>query len=165
MEQADHSDPHPPSASSAGPSAFPDPAPRWRVPATVPLFKLVGAVAFVTGGLLLADGDPVRLALALLAAAGLVVWALRDLVAPVRIAADPAGLTVISGYAGRRHLSWREIEKITLDTRPRLGLRSEILEIDTGASLHIFGRYDLDAPPDEVAAALRAARDRAVGDG
>lgn len=135
------------------------------MPTVVPVFKLVGAVAFVAGGLLLADGDPVRLALALLAAAGLVVWAVRDLVAPVRIAIDPAGVTVISGYAGRRHLSWREIEKITLDTRPRRGLRSEILEIDTGSALHIFSRYDLDAPPDEVAAALRSARDRAVVDG
>lgn len=138
---------------------------RWRVPATMPVLKLAGAVALLAGGFLLADGDAVRLALAVLTAAGLVTWALRDLLAPVRIAADADGVTVIAGFAGRRRLAWHQIERITLDQRPRRGLRSEFLEIDTGESIHVFGRYDLDAPPDEVAAALRAAHDRAVPDG
>ncbi len=89
-------------------------------------------------------------------------WALRDLVAPVRLAFDPTGVTVISGFAGRRRLDWASIEQIGLSTRPRLGLRTEIVEIDAGDSLHLFGRYDLDAPPDEVAAALRTAWTRAT---
>lgn len=125
----------------------------------------MGVLALLAGGLLLTDGDPVRLALAVLAATGLAVWAVRDLVAPVRISADAHGVTVASGFAGQRRFAWGEIERITLDTRSRRGLRSENLEIDTGGSLHVFGRYDLDAPPDEVAAALRSARDRAVGHG
>lgn len=135
----------------------------WRVPVKVPVVKLAGAIAFLAGGLLLSDGDPVRPALAVLAALGLAAWATRDLVAPVRLAADAYGVTVVAGFAGQRRLSWREIEKITLDQRSRRGLRSEILEIDTGESLHLFSRYDLDAPPDEVVAALRAAMQAACG--
>ena len=91
----------------------------------------------------------------MLAAAGLLIWAVRDLVAPVRLTADLAGVTVPSGYLGRRHIPWSQVERIVVDTRSRRGLRTEILEIDTGASLHLFSRYDLDASPTDVAAALR----------
>ncbi len=130
------------------------------MPPVVPALKLVGAAALVGLGLLLADGDRVRLALAVLVAAGLAGWALRDLLAPVRLAVDPAGVTVAHGFAGRRRLDWAAVEAITVDRRSRLGLASELLEIDAGESLHLFGRYDLGAPPDEVADALRAARPR-----
>ncbi|MEU8386593.1 PH domain-containing protein [Micromonospora sp. NPDC048842] len=131
---------------------------QWRVPASLPAAKLAGAVLLIALGLLLADGDAVRLVLAILAAAVLVGWAVRDLVAPVRLAVDPTGLTVIHGFAGRRLLPWTTIEAITVDRRPRLGLTSEVLEIDAGESLHLFGRFELDTTPEEVAAALRAAR-------
>jgi hypothetical protein len=142
----------------ADPAATPT---RWRVSATLPVLKLTGAVLLVAVGLLFADGDPVRPGLAALAAAGLLIWGLRDLVAPVRLAVDPAGITVISGYAGQRRIDWAEIERIRVDSRPRLGLRTEMLEIDTADTLHLFGRYDLGAAPDEVAAVLQAARARA----
>jgi len=135
----------------------------WRVPVKVPVLKVAGAIAFLVGGPVLGDGDPVRLALAVISALALAVWAARDVVAPVRLAADAYGVTVVAGFAGRRRLAWREIEKITLDQRSRRGLRSGIVEIDTGESLHLFSRYDLDAPPDEVVAGLLAARQRAVG--
>ncbi|MEV4117287.1 PH domain-containing protein [Micromonospora sp. NPDC049645] len=131
---------------------------QWRVPSSLPAAKLAGAVLLVALGLLFADGDPVRLAVAVLAAAALAAWAVRDLVAPVRLAVDPVGLTVIHGFAGRRSLPWSAVEAIDVDRRPRLGLTSETLEIDAGDSLHLFGRYDLGATPEEVAAALRAAR-------
>ncbi|GAA2717884.1 hypothetical protein GCM10010429_41770 [Micromonospora olivasterospora] len=131
---------------------------QWRVPRALPALKLAGAAALVALGLLFAEGDQVRLVLAGLAAAALAGWALRDLLAPVRLAVDPAGITVVSGFAGRRRLDWGSVEAITVDRRPRLGLTTEVLEIDTGDSLHLFGRYDLDAPPGEVAEALRAAR-------
>ncbi|MEU5943025.1 PH domain-containing protein [Micromonospora sp. NPDC047548] len=133
------------------------PAHQWRVPPALPVVKLVGAVLLVALGLLLSD-DRVQLALTVAAAAGLLGWALRDLLAPVRLAADPAGVTVIRGYAGRRHLPWPAVEAITVDRRARLGLSTETLEIDAGDSLHLFGRYDLGAPPDEVARTLRAVR-------
>ncbi|WP_229405753.1 PH domain-containing protein [Micromonospora sp. NBRC 110038] len=135
---------------------------QWRVPPTLPALKLVGAAALVGLGLVFADGDRVRLVLAGVLAAGLVGWALRDLLAPVRLAVDPAGITVVRGFAGRRRLDWGAVEAITVDRRPRLGLSTEILEIDAGESLHLFGRYDLDAPPGEVADALRAARARST---
>jgi hypothetical protein len=134
------------------------PSRTWRVPATLPAAKLAGAVLLVALGLLFADGDPVRLVVAGVTAAALAAWAARDLVAPVRLAVDPAGLTVIHGFAGRRLLPWSAVEGISVDRRQRLGLTGEILEIDAGESLHLFGRYDLGTNPEEVATALRAAR-------
>jgi hypothetical protein len=130
---------------------------RWRVSPALPAFKLAGAAAFGLLGFLFGD-DAVRLALAAVAAVGLLAWAARDLVAPVRLAADTAGIRVISGYAGTRLLPWERIERIRVDVRPRLGLRTETLEIDAGDTLHLFGLYDLNAPPAEVADRLNALR-------
>jgi hypothetical protein len=135
---------------------------RWRVPAALPALKATGAVFLVAAGLLLADGDPVRPGLAALVAAGLLGWALRDVIAPVRLALEPGGIAVISGFAGRRRFGWAEIERIGVDTRPRRGLRTETLEIDTADALYLFGRYDLGAAPDEVATTLRTAQARAA---
>ncbi|WKU03332.1 PH domain-containing protein [Micromonospora sp. HUAS LYJ1] len=134
------------------------PARQWRVPPVVPAVKLAGAVGLVALGLLLADGDPVRLTLAVAAAAGLATWAVRDLLAPVRLAVDAVGITVVRGYAGRRHLPWEAVEAVTVDRRTRFGLTGETLEIDAGETLHLLGRSDLGAPPAEVAEAVRAAR-------
>ncbi|MFI7304391.1 PH domain-containing protein [Micromonospora aurantiaca] len=134
------------------------PVRQWRVPREVPVLKAVGALALVALGLVFAGGDPVRPALAGLAAAGLLAWALRDVVAPVRLAVDRDGLTVLRGFAGRRRLPWDAVEAIRLDRRSRRGITAETLEIDAGESLHLFGRRDLDAPLDEVAAALDEAR-------
>ncbi|MDG4816103.1 PH domain-containing protein [Micromonospora sp. WMMD956] len=149
-----------PAPTPAAPSAR-----QWRVPPALPALKLVGAAALVGLGLVFGDGDRVRLVLAGAVAAGLAGWALRDLLAPVRLAVDPAGITVVRGFAGRRHLDWAAVEAITVDRRPRLGLSAEVLEIDAGESLHLFGRYDLDAPPGEVADALRAAHPGMPGSG
>ncbi|MFI6130048.1 PH domain-containing protein [Micromonospora sp. NPDC051141] len=136
----------------------PPPVRQWRVPRALPVVKALGALALIALGLVLADGDPVRPALAGSLAAALLAWALRDLVAPVRLAVDPEGLTVIRGYAGRRRLPWAAVEAIRLDRRSRRGVTAETLEIDAGESLHLFGRRDLDAPLEEVAATLTAAR-------
>ncbi|MEE6258618.1 PH domain-containing protein [Plantactinospora sonchi] len=134
--------------------------PRWRVRPTLPVVKFGGAALLLGLGTFLAanDNDPVQLGIAVLAAAGLLLWGIRDLAAPVRLAVDPAGITVISGYAGRRHLPWTEIERIRVDTRTRLGLRTETLEIDTGESLHLLGRNDLGTEPAEVADVLHRFR-------
>ena len=102
--------------------------------------------------------DALGWTLAAVTAAGLAAWAARDLIAPVRLAADAAGVKVISGYAGTRALPWELIERIEVEVRPRLGVRTQTLEIDTGDTLHLFGRYDLDAPPAEVADRLNALR-------
>ncbi|WFE51131.1 PH domain-containing protein [Micromonospora sp. WMMD1155] len=131
---------------------------QWRVPSSLPAAKLAGAVLLIALGLLFADGDAVRLVLSILTAAVLAGWAVRDLIAPVRLAVDPTGLSVIHGFAGHRLLPWTAVEAITVDRRPRFGLTSEVLEIDTGDSLHLFGRFDLGTTPEDVAAELRAVR-------
>lgn len=131
---------------------------QWRGSAALPAIKAGGAGVLVALGLLLADGDPVRLVLAVVVAAALLVWAARDVLAPVRLAADPEGLTVVSGFAGRRRLPWSQVADIRVDRRARLGLSSAALEVDTGESLHLFGRFDLNADPVDVAEDLRAAR-------
>ncbi|GAB3053714.1 PH domain-containing protein [Micromonospora schwarzwaldensis] len=136
----------------------PSPVRQWRVPRALPVVKALGALALAALGLALAAGDPVRPVLAGALAAALLGWALRDLVAPVRLAVGPEGLTVIRGYAGRRRLPWAAVEAIRLDRRSRRGVTAETLEIDAGESLYLFGRRDLDAPLDEVAATLTAAR-------
>ncbi|MCL7456451.1 PH domain-containing protein [Micromonospora sp. MSM11] len=139
-------------------SADPSPSRQWRVPAALPALKLTGAVALLALALLLDGSDRIRLALAVLTAAGLAGWAARDLLVPVRLAVDPAGITVVQGFAGRRRLAWSSIEKVTVDRRARRGLTSELLEIDAGESLRLFGRHDLGADPADVAEALHEAR-------
>ncbi|MEU6202851.1 PH domain-containing protein [Micromonospora musae] len=134
------------------------PVRQWRVPTSLPAAKVAGAILLISLGLLFADGDPVRLALAGLVSAALLGWAARDLVAPVRLAVDAAGLTVVHGFAARRELPWATVEAISVDRRPRLGLATEILEIDAGEALHLFGRYDLGDSPGDVARVLHMAR-------
>ena len=129
-------------------------ADRWRVPPLMPALKLGGAVALVLLALLLARGDRLGLVQAGAAALVLLVWGVRDVVARVRLAADAEGVTVVHGYAGRRRLPWDRVERVAVDTRTRRGLRSELLEVDTGEAIHLFSRWDLGAPPDEVAARL-----------
>ncbi|MFI7077600.1 PH domain-containing protein [Micromonospora sp. NPDC049903] len=132
---------------------------QWRVRAALPILKLAGAVGVLALGLLLADGDLLRPALGVLAGAALAAWGVRDLVAPVRLAVDADGVTVPTGWwTGRRHLPWSTIETIEVNRRAGRGVSGPVLEIDTGGSLHLFTRQDLDTDPDEVADALRAAR-------
>lgn len=131
---------------------------RWQVRPALPALKLTGAVAIVLGGLALGGGDPTRPLLAALAALALAVWGLRDLLVPLRLTADRAGITVVTGFARRRRLPWSAIERIRVQARPHRGLRTPLLEIDTGETLYLFSANDLGAPPDEVAAALAALR-------
>ena len=72
------------------------------------------------------------------------------MIAPVRVAADEQGVTVVTGYAGHRRLSWSELDRVRVDSRTRYGARSAFLEIDAGESLYFFSRYDLSADPDDV---------------
>jgi hypothetical protein len=148
----------------------------WRIRPVVPVAKLLGAVAIVALVLAFGRDDPVQWFLAAAVALGLAGWALRDVIAPVRLAADPDGVTVIVGFAGRRRLAWSDIERVRIDRRDRLGLRTGLatgawsfgrrgesrkaglLEIDAGDYLYLFGRYDLGAEPEEVLASLRALR-------
>jgi hypothetical protein len=120
--------------------------------------KLLGAVAVAALAFAFGRDDPVQWFLAAVVGLGLAGWALRDLIAPVRLAADPDGVAVAVGFAGRRRLGWSEIERVRLDRRDRLGVRTNLLEIDAGDHLYLFSRYDLGAEPEDVLAALLALR-------
>ncbi|MFD0535679.1 PH domain-containing protein [Actinomadura luteofluorescens] len=89
---------------------------RWRVPPGHVVVKCAAAAA-VTALLVLYSHDPQFLFLAGAAAIGLNVLALRDLVAPVRLAADGDGLTVVTGYARRHRLRWEQVVSIRVDER------------------------------------------------
>ncbi|BCJ53368.1 hypothetical protein Asp14428_48430 [Actinoplanes sp. NBRC 14428] len=127
---------------------------QWRVKPVLPVTKLLGAVALVVLVTAFGRHDPVQWVLAGAGAAGLTLWAVRDLVRPVRLMADPGGITVVVGFARRRHLPWAQVERIRVDRRARRGIRSELLEIDAGDSLHLFSVHELGAEPEEVTRAL-----------
>ena len=127
---------------------------QWRIKPVLPVTKVMGAVAVVVLALAFAGRDPIRWALAAIIAAALAIWALRDLIAPVRLAADDAGVTVITGFARRRRLAWAQIERVRVERTTRRGLRNELLELDAGETIYLFSAYELGALPEDVAAAL-----------
>ena len=136
----------------------PQPAPpvdsvRYRVDSRFTAVKICGFAIFTLVALAFHD-DRAKLAFTGLAALVTGVYALRDVVAPVRLAADRDGVTVISGYAGHRRLEWGAIERIRLDERRRLGTRSAALEIDTGDHLYLLSSYDLGTDPADAVEAL-----------
>jgi hypothetical protein len=126
----------------------------WRVKPVLPFTKLLGAVAVLILVVAFGRHDPVQWALAVVVPVALIGWALRDVLVPVRLTADPEGLTVVAGIATRRRLPWAEIERVRVDRRTRIGLQSELLEVDAGESIYLFSAHELGAQPDEVATAL-----------
>jgi hypothetical protein len=130
-------------------------AASWRVSPPLTWAKVAAVVAFGLVAFIYRDEPPRALA-AGFAALVLAVFAARDLIAPVRLAADAAGITVVAGYAGRRRLPWSAVERVRVDRRSRLGIQAEMLEIDAGDSLHLFSTYDLNAPCADVEEALKA---------
>lgn len=134
---------------------------RWRVPAAPAVAKLAGAVllAVIAAS---SGADREFLLLAGAAALALAAWGLRDVLAPVRLAADEEGVTVVRGYAGRRRIPWADVERVGVGEHRGLGRRTPILEIDTGEALHLFSRYDLGAPCEDVERELAALRGSAA---
>jgi len=153
----------------AAPDAAEEPAPReegvppdavsWRVRPGLVVVKAVGAVVFLAAGIW-AAADPVGLAIGIGGAVVLAALAARDLVAGTTVRADRSGVTVRTGIAGHRHLDWYEIERIRVDRRARLGIRTELVELDCDDELYLFGANQLGAPCDQVVATLTAMRDR-----
>lgn len=152
----------PEEGGASGPMPGPDTELRWRVNSGLTTLKIGGAVVFLLAAVAFA-ADSIGVAFGAIAGAALGAFGLRDLLAPVRLAADPGGVTVVSGFAGRSHLAWEEIERIRVDERRRFGVRSQLLEIDTDTSLHLFSGYELSAPCADVAATLEKLRERATG--
>jgi hypothetical protein len=132
----------------------------WRIKPVLPVAKGLGAVAVMVLVLAFDREDPIQWAMASAVAVGLALWALRDVIAPVRLAADRDGITVVSGYARRRRLAWSDIEHVRLDRRDRIGVSSLLLEIDTDDALHLFSTHDLGADPREVLESLTRLRAR-----
>ncbi|MGW4473070.1 PH domain-containing protein [Nonomuraea sp. NPDC004354] len=129
----------------------------WKVRRELTVLKILGALACAGLGVYWYLGGDVR-GVVLAVPATLLVGAMaaRDVIAPVRLAADESGITVVHGFAGRRHVPWDQIEDVRVDVRTRFGLRSEMLEIDTGDHLHLLSGYELGgASCTEVAALLR----------
>jgi hypothetical protein len=125
----------------------------FRVDPRFTAVKVGAFVIFALAALAFRD-DRAKLAFTAVAALVVGVYALRDLLAPVRLAANRAGVTVVRGYAGHRDLEWAEIERLRLDERRRLGTRSAALEIDTGDYLYLLTAYDLGTDPAEAVEAL-----------
>ena len=126
----------------------------WRIKPVLPVTKFLGAVAVLVLVFAFGREDAVQWVLAAAVSAGLAGWAVRDLIAPVRLAADAEGVTVIAGYARRRWLPWEQIAAVRLDQRDRLGVSSNMLEIDADDALYLFSVHDLGAEPREVLAVL-----------
>lgn len=117
---------------------------KWRVPSRVIVLKALGAAVFcaliVIGYL---NGEGRLVFLAVFGALACLVLTARDVASRTRLTATPAGVMVPRGFAGRAFVSWPEIDRIRVDTRSRYGARWELLEIDTGETVHLFSRWDL----------------------
>lgn len=133
----------------------------WRIKPVLPVTKALGAVAVVVLVLAFGRDDPIQWAMVVAVTTGLAIWALRDVVAPVRLAADHEGVTVVVGFARRRRLAWAQIERVRLYRREHLGLANEALEIDAGDALYLFSTHDLGADPAEVVEVLEQLRQTA----
>jgi hypothetical protein len=153
VEIRDPAMPEHPQPRGGEPASAPVDSVSYRVDSRFTALKICGFAIFVLVALAFHD-DRAKLAFTGLAALVAGGYALRDLLAPVRLAADREGLTVVSGYAGHRRLEWEGIERIRLDERRRLGTRSAALEIDTGDHLYLLSPYDLGTDPAEAVEAL-----------
>jgi Bacterial PH domain len=92
-----------------------------------------------------------------LVASGLVAgYGLRDALGRERLRATPDGVRVGTGFGRHRELAWSQLERVRVDQRLRLGLRTDMLELDAAEELFLFSRYDLGAEPRDALAALRA---------
>lgn len=130
---------------------------RWRVRRDLLVLKVAAAVVFAVATVV-SIGDPRGTVLAGAATAMMAGLALRDILAPVRLSADGAGLVVVKGFAGSERVPWSDVERIRVDTRTRFASRTGVLEIDTGEALFLLSQFDLGVPCQQVADELNAFR-------
>jgi hypothetical protein len=144
--------PQPDETPESGPTS-------WRVDRRLTVAKLVGAAIFALAAVL-GYPDPGQVIIVGVAALLLAVLGARDLIAPVRLAASPAGITVTTGFATHREIAWADVTNIRVDARRGVLLRSQVLELDTGDNLYFFSGNDLGASCDDVAERLKALSER-----
>lgn len=128
----------------------------FRVPIRVTVGKFGTAAVLLLAGLLFAEDASLGVALA--AAVAVAAYGARDLAARERLRADADGVVVVRGFAGHRRLAWSEIERVRVDTRTRLGARSELLEVDAGDEIYLFSRFDLGVDVEDALVALHSVR-------
>lgn len=115
-----------------------------------------GAAAwFVT--LLVGGGDPAGRLLAGVAAAALGFMALHGTIVRPRLAVHGHGLE-IRGITGTREVDWPAVRRVRVLRTRRFGRETSLLELDLliggDERLAVFGRMDLNADPEDVAAVL-----------
>ncbi len=155
-----------PPPGDRGPGAGERPSGAWSPSRGLVGLAWVGAVAALGWCVLVAaTGDRAGLLIAAVTAVGLGLGALYGTRARPRLRVDGSGVTVGSLSAARHH-PWTRVADVRVLPVRRLGRTSTLLEIDVvepdgTERLLVFGRLDLDADPDDVAAVVRAARDEA----
>jgi len=117
----------------------------WRIDRIMIALKIIGIVAFAAIPQVF-ETNAVSRWFGIVIAAALAIYLARELMAPVRLAADAEGVTVIQGFAGHRQIAWSDVDRIRVDNRRRSGF----LEIETAESLHLFSRYDLGMQPSDA---------------
>lgn len=113
----------------------------------------------------LAAGDPPGRLLIGVTAAVLAIAALSGTRARPRLTADPEGIG-IGGLRGLTRFAWPQVLEVKVVRARRFGREVSTLEIETfgpgdqdvGERLHVFGRLELGAEPEEVGDALLALR-------
>ncbi|MFC4529205.1 PH domain-containing protein [Sphaerisporangium dianthi] len=126
---------------------------QWRVRREFTLIKGAAAAAFAVTAFAVSD-DPRGMLLCAAAAVMLAGFALRDVLAPVRLAADESGLTVVTGLTRRERVPWPLVAHIRVAANARYGLRWDMLEIETAEGLHLFSSHELGTSCVEAAEEL-----------
>jgi hypothetical protein len=130
---------------------------RWRVSRKLLVAKGVAALGFGVVAIVSA-GVRDRFVIACVAALLLAALAARDLLVGVRLEADAEGIIVVTGLAARHRVPWGAIQQIRVDQRQRIGLRTQLLEVDTDELLFLLGESDLGAPVVDVVEELNRLR-------
>jgi Bacterial PH domain len=135
----------------------------WSPSAALVALAWAGTVAALAWCVLVArTGDGPGLLLAAVAALGLGLAAVCGTRARPRLRVDGSGV-LVGGLTRAHRYPWELVDEVRVLTVRRLGRTSTLLEIDATdpdgrERLLVFGRLDLDADPEDVAAVVNAAR-------
>ena len=137
---------------------------RWCTRPSLLVIAWIGAFVSLVW-CIFAAGDPAGRLLIGVTAAVLAFAAGYGTRARPRLVADPDGIG-IGGLRGVTGFGWTQVREVKVVRVRRFGREVSTLEIETfgpgdrdiGERLHVFGRLDLGADPEEVGKALQALR-------